>query len=189
MKLTISIKIFLLVSFFLLFSNLELTGQEARLENIIVTNTNDDLLINLNVEGAFTDKMKSAVLSGVPITFSFFIDLFKARNYWADKKIVEQKITHSMKYHTLKKEFLIQRSWESGKSITTGSFTEAQQLMTQINGLRIIQLNELIKGSQYQIRIKAELAKKTLPLYLHYVIFFIALWDFETDWYTIDFIY
>ena len=40
-----------------------------------------------------------------------------------------------------------------------------------------------------QIRAKAELSKLTLPFFLHYVFFFVSLWDFETDWYTIDFIY
>jgi hypothetical protein len=28
-----------------------------------------------------------------------------------------------------------------------------------------------------------------LPFYLHYVLFFLSFWDFETDWYTVDFIY
>ena len=37
--------------------------------------------------------------------------------------------------------------------------------------------------------VKAELEKVRLPLYLHYVLFFVSLWDFETDWFTIDFIY
>ncbi|NQT10914.1 MAG: DUF4390 domain-containing protein, partial [Desulfobacteraceae bacterium] len=41
----------------------------------------------------------------------------------------------------------------------------------------------------YQIRAKAELGKLTLPFYLHYILFFVSLWDVETDWYTIDFIY
>jgi len=36
---------------------------------------------------------------------------------------------------------------------------------------------------------KAELNKLTLPFHLHYVLFFVSLWDFETDWYTIDFVY
>jgi len=45
-------------------------AQNATLTNIIVTNTRDDLLVYLNVEGAFTEKMKKAILSGVSTTFS-----------------------------------------------------------------------------------------------------------------------
>ena len=141
------------------------------------------------VEGAFTDKMKNAVLSGVPITFSFFINLYQVRNLWMDKKIANQKFTHTLKYDSLKKEHEIRRSWDRNKILTTESIDEAQRLMTDIDSLKITELRDLNKGQQYQIRAKAELSKKTLPFYLHHVLFFVSLWDFETDWYTVDFIY
>lgn len=162
---------------------------EARLENIIVTNTRDDLLVFLNVEGAFTESMKEAVLSGVPVTFSFFINLFNTREFWPDRKIASVKITHELKYDSLKKEFILKRSWGSNEPVAMESFEEAQKLMCKIDSILLAKLDKLKKGDQYQIRTKAELTKKTLPLNLHYVLFFMALWDFETDWYTIDFTY
>ncbi|MFO7964181.1 MAG: DUF4390 domain-containing protein [Desulfobacterales bacterium] len=164
-------------------------GQEAGLANIIVTNTRDDLLIYLNVEGAFQEKMNSAVASGVSITFSFFINLYRVRNLWLDKKIEELKLTHTLKYDSLRNEYVITRSWDNGKPVTTDSFEEAKKTMVEIDSVAITPLKKLKKGDQYQIRAKAELSKKTLPFHLHHVFFFISLWDFETDWYTIDFVY
>ena len=164
-------------------------AQEAVLSNIIVTNTRDDLLLYLSVEGAFRENMKKAVLSGVPATFSFFIGLYRVRNLWPDKEIRDIKITHTIKYDNLKKEFAVSRSWENNKPVTTKSFEEARKLMADIDGTKIVPLKWLEKGKQYQIRAKAELSNITLPFYLHYVLFFVSLWDFETDWYTIDFIY
>jgi hypothetical protein len=164
-------------------------GQEARLTNIIVTNTRDDLLVYMSVEGAFREKMKSAIMSGVPASFSFFTDLYLVRNFWIDEKVAEKKMTHTIKYNNLKKEFIITRSWENNKTLVTQSFREAQKLMTEIESLKVVSLNKLQKGKQYQIRAKAELSKLTLPFYLHYILIFVSLWDFETDWYTIDFIY
>lgn len=164
-------------------------SQEAELTDIIVTNTRDDLLVYLNVEGAFREKMQKAILSGVPTTFSFFISLFKARDLWFDKKIADIKVTHTVKYNILKKEFIVKRSWENGEPLVTQSFEEVKKLMTEINSLKIAPLNALEKGLNYQIRAKAELSKLTLPFYLHHVFIFLSLWDFETDLYTIDFIY
>ena len=164
-------------------------AQDAGLTNIIVTNTRDDLLVYLNVEGAFREEMKKAILSGVPTTFSFFITLYKARNWWIDKKIADIKITHTIKYNNLKEEFAVKRSWENGGPHVTQSFGEAQKLMAEIDSLKIVPLSMLEKGRHYQIIAKAELSKITLPFYLHYVLFFVSLWDFETDLYTIDFIY
>lgn len=164
-------------------------GKNATLTNIIVTNTRDDLIVYMTVEGAFTEKMKTAVLSGVPTSFSFFITLLEARNLWVDKKITDLKVTNLIKYDNLKKEFIVKRSWENNKPQVTRSLSEAQKLMADIDSIKILPLDKLEKGRQYQIRAKAKLSKLTLPFYLHYVLFFVSLWDFETDWYTIDFIY
>ena len=177
-----------IVCFVLLMPSIAL-GQNATLTNIIVTNTRDDLIFYMTVDGAFTDKMENAILSGVPATFSFFITLYQSRNLWLDKKIAAIKVTHTIKYDTLKKEFVVKRSWENDKPHVTQSFDEARKLMADIDSLKMISLDRLEKGGQYQIRAKAELNKLTLPFYLHYVLFFVSLWDFETDWYTIDFIY
>ena len=165
------------------------SAQEAKLANIIVTNNRDDFLIYLSVEGAFQEKMKKAILSGVPTTFSFYITLYQTRKMWPDKKIADVKVIHTIKYDNLKNEFFVKRSWKNGKPEVALTFDAARKLMTEIDSLKIIPLNQLEKGKQYQLRAKAELNKLTLPLYLHYVLFFVSLWDFETDWYTIDFIY
>lgn len=164
-------------------------AQDATLSNLIVTNTSSDLLVYLNVEGAFREQTVNAIMSGVPASFSFYIKLYQKRSMWFDKTIADIEITNAIKYNNLKKEFVVERSWENGKTRTAASLQEAQKLMTDVDGLSIIHLNRLEKGKQYQLKAKAQLSKLTLPFYLHYVFFFVSLWDFETDWYTIDFIY
>ena len=164
-------------------------AQDATLSNLIVTNTSNDLLVYLNVEGAFREQTVNAIMSGVPASFSFFIKLYQKRSMWFDKAIANIEIANSVKYNHLKKEFIVERSWENGKIRTAQSLQEAQKLMSDVDGLKIIHLNKLEKGKQYQVKAKAQLSKLTLPFYLHYVFFFVSLWDFETDWYTIDFIY
>ena len=164
-----------------------LYAEDTALTNIVVTNNRDDLLLYLNATGAFSDKTKKAVLSGVPTTFIFYITLNRNRNYWMNKTIVDLKVTHTLKYDNLKKEFHVSRSWDPGGSLVTSSFEEAQQLMIKIDSLKIASLKELEKGQHYQIRAKAELSKLTLPLHLHRVLFFLSFWDVETDWYAIDF--
>jgi len=48
--------------------------------------------------------------------------------------------------------------------------------------LRITPFNSLKKGEHYQLRVKSELNEKKFP-------FAGFPWEFETDWYTINFIY
>ena len=164
-------------------------AQEASLTNITVSNTRDDLLLYLNLEGAFSEKLNQAILSGVPATFFFLTKLNRVRDIWVDRGIADITVRHTIKYDNLKKEFVVRRSWKNNEPETTKSFSEAQKWMTEVNSLKIIPLRKLEKGQQYQLRTKAEVDKQTLPFYLHYVLFFVSLWDIETDWYTIDFIY
>ena len=167
-------------------------AQEASLTNINVSNNRDDLLLFFTLDGAFREKLKTAISSGVPATFSFYISLYRVRDLWFDRKIADLKLTHTVKYDNLKKEYTVKRVWdqrEPAEPVVTQSFEEAQRLMTEIDSLRIYPLKRLTKGRQYQIRAMAEVSKITLPFSLHYVVFFVSFWDFETDWYTIDFIY
>jgi hypothetical protein len=166
-----------------------LQAQDAKLANIIVTNTRDNLLLYLTALDAFPPKIETAVHSGVPTTFSFYIKLHRVRGLWLDKKIKDITVSHTLKYNSLKKEYIVTRSWESGRSQTVESLDQAKKLMTEVDSLVIVPLKRLEKGQQYQISAKAELSKMTLPFYLHYILFFVSFWDVETDWYTINFIY
>jgi hypothetical protein len=164
-------------------------AQDATLTNITVSNTRDDLLLYLNLEGAFTEEIVTAILGGVPTSFSFFISLNRVHTYWIDETIADIEVIHTIKYDTLKNEFTVKQSWQPNESLVTDSFAEARNQMTEITSLKIIPLSSLQKGLQYQLRVKAEVSKKTLPLNLHHLLFFLSFWDFETDWYAIDFIY
>jgi len=164
-------------------------AQDARLENIIVTNTRDNLLLYLTAKDAFPPKIITAIQSGVPATFTYYINLYLVRGLWFDKKITDIQVTHTIKYDSLKKEYMLTRSWEGNRPIIVKDPAQAQKLMTEVDSLAVVPLSRLEKGLQYQIQAKAQLNKMTLPFYLHYVLFFVSFWDIETDWYTIDFIY
>ncbi len=161
----------------------------ARLNNLVVSNTRDNLLLFVKVEGAFTEKMKEAVLNGIPTTFSFLVKLEEVHTLLPDKTITEFKVNHTIKYDSLKKQFVVKRSWKDNRVMTTSSFAEAQQWMSEIKSLSVVELNKLEKGTRYQVHAKAELDKVQLPFFLNYVFFFVSLWDFETGWQSVDFVY
>ena len=164
-------------------------AENAALSNLVITNNRDDLLLFLETDNAFTDKIKTATLSGVPVTFTFYITLVKVRNFWIDKEIRDKEVYHTIVYDNLKKTYSVTRSWVRGGAVTTPSFTEARQLMSEIKSFKIAPLKKLTKGNLYQLRVRAKLNKQTLPYYLDNVLFFISRWDAETDLYTLDFIY
>ncbi len=180
----------LLLLFCLLLSfSSPLQAAEATLSDIIVTNTQEDLLVFFDIKGCFTREMEEAILNGIPTTFTIVIRLYRTRSVWFDASIASITLEHTIKYDSLKNEFRVTRSEEDDTKLVVKDFEAAKKAMAEIRNIRVIPLKELQERGKYQLRVKAELEKVRLPLYLHYVLFFVSLWDFETDWYTVDFIY
>ena len=166
-----------------------LQAAEATLSDIIVTNTQEDLLVFFDIQGCFTPEMEEAILNGIPTTFTIIIRLYKTRTLWFDGSISSLILEHTIKYDSLKNEFLVTRSEDHHNELVFKEFEKAKKAMAEISNIEVVPLKELQRKSKYQLRVKAELEKVRLPLYLHYVLFFVTLWDFETDWYTVDFTY
>lgn len=164
-------------------------SEDAILTDFGVSDNGKDLLLNLRVVGAFNKQLQEAILNGIPATFSFFITLDLKRSMWPDNKVTGRTVTHTLKYHVLKNLFIVKRSWEGNKPLTTDSFEEAQQWMSEIKGLKLTSLKKLTPGKHYEIRAKAKLDKVNLPPFFNYIFFFTFLWDFETSWHTYEFIH
>ena len=179
---------FLILCFTLLLPSLTF-AIDVQLSGIKVTDTTDNLLLSLKVEGAFNEKLEEAVLNGIPATFSFFINLSRERTLWANEQIIELNVTHTLKYHNLKNHYIIKKSWQNNKPVIAESFDEAKKMMSEINDLTIIPLKRLQKKNRYRIIAKAELDKVKLPFLLNYILFFASLWDFETEWHAHEFLY
>ncbi len=161
----------------------------AEISSMAVSNTEENLILSIKVDGAFTDKMKEAVLSGISTSFSYVITLTQTRTLLPDKLVHEIKLTNTIRYDTLRNTFTVRRSWENYRPLTTSSFAEAKRWMSEVIDVPIIPLEALENDIRYKINAKAELDRVTLPYFLNYVFFFISLWDFETSWHSVDFIY
>jgi hypothetical protein len=184
------------------FRNLLLTGvsavlllstpvqaKKAFLSDIVLTNTRDDLLVYFSVSNCFTAEMNTAIESGLSTSFTFFVKLYEKRNFLWDRKLADLEISHSIKYDNLKNIYEVRLSEQGNKLIQVKSFDEAKKLMADVSALKVTTTQTLRKRERYQLQMMAQLDKIKLPLYLHYVLFFLSLWDFETDWHTVDFRY
>ena len=154
----------------------------AELKNLIVRNSNDQLQIDLTIKGNFTEKMKAALSKGIPISLTISILFYKVRDNWFDEKMLSKSARHDIKYDVLKHEFRVRRSWENRNPLIIEDLKKAQNLFTTIEGMDVIPLKRLKKGKHYQLRVKSEVKESKV----HFTRF---PWEFETDWYTINFIY
>jgi len=161
----------------------------AEITAMSISNTEENLIVTVKVEGAFTDGMTEAVLNGISTSFSYVITLTQTRFLFPDRLVHEINLTNTMRYDTLRDTFIVKRSWENYRPLRTDSFAEARQWMSEITEVPVIPLESLEKDTRYRVNAKARLDKVTLPFFLNYIFFFISLWDFETSWHSIDLVY
>ncbi len=163
--------------------------RKPRITDIVVTSTRDHLLVYFTVKDCFSPDITKAILSGIETTFTFFVKLYQPRELWWDEKLADVEVKHSIKYDSLRKVFHLDLPERNGGPFEVKDFEEAKSLMSEVVGLKVVRLDRLKKGERYQIQMMAELDKIRLPFYLHNILFFLSLWDFETSWYAVDFRY
>jgi len=157
-------------------------GQDAQIKDILVTTQKGQVLVYAKVTNCFTKSMDSAIMAGVPTTFTFLLNLYRERAGWFDKKVSAAQIKHTIKYDSVKKLFYVSSSLGKEPSVFS-DLESAKRAMAEFNGVVVLPVNGLSKDGSYYIMMMAKLDKVRLPLYMEYVFFFVSLWDFETDWY------
>lgn len=162
---------------------------EPNIADIIITTSKTHLLLFCAIKNSFTDEMVQGVRNGLPVTFDFYIELEKINSNWLNKTLTELKLQHTLTYDPLREEFQITLPEKGNKIETTPSIEKAMEYMSELNGIKVIERDKLIPDAPYALHVKAKMAEKKLPLNMHYIIPFISLWDFETDWRVIEFRY
>lgn len=84
----------------------------TELVNIIVKNDQENLLIDLRIQGVFTNEMKKELLSGMPVKLVFIVTLYTVNDFWFNKKMASTTTIHKIQYDVLQNEYRITRSWK-----------------------------------------------------------------------------
>jgi hypothetical protein len=185
---TILVLAMFLACYVILIFPLSSYSRDALITDILVTNNASYVTVYARVVNCFTKKMESAILAGVPTTFTFLLELHQEREGWFDKRIAGVVIKQTIKYDNVKKIFYVS---STGAEQPSGfqDFENAKKAMAELNGAVVAPVRILQKDRSYYIKIKANLDKVRLPMLMEYVLFFVSLWDFETDWYRQKIIY
>lgn len=164
-------------------------SRKAAIEELTVTTSKTHLIMFGSLTNSFTSEMIEILNSGIPLHFSFFVELHKIEKDWPEEQIASLNFQHIMTYDTLKEMYRVTTEEDNNKEQSYKSLFEAQKGINTINGAKVVELKELIPGNRYKLSVKAELFKKTLPLSLHSIFPFLSWWDLETDYHSIEFKY
>jgi hypothetical protein len=163
-------------------------GADPQIQDVLIQKNPHHVVIFAKVVNCFTKDMESAIMAGIPLTFTYYADFYQQRSFWFDKKLASKTVEHTVKYDQVKKTFFVS-SGRGKEPSTHQDLNSAKEVMADLSSLEIVPIADLKKGVSYYVEIKAKLKRVELPLHMEYVFFFVSLWDFETSWLREEFRY
>jgi len=160
-------------------------AEETRVIGATAARKDNVLSVSFEVANAFTEDMENAIMSGVPHTFTYFFEIYRAIDAWPDLRIYHWQVQRTIRYDTLKKTFSVQTD-QSERTRHTSDFAEAKRWMVRFDNYPVGVVQQLDSKFKHFVRVKAKLDPMNWPLFLDKIFFFMNLWSFETPWQRID---
>jgi len=148
----------------------------AVIRGLQVENAPHDLFVTFKLDGAFTREILEQIESGLPVTFSHYVEILNRRPAWFDSTVVKKVISSTVTFDTLTHQYRLNRSvnGEMMDTVVSDREGEMERFMTSVERLRLCDPLDLAGDRALYLRVKSRVQKR-------FVFFFIP-WDFETSW-------
>ena len=140
--------------------------------------TEHDLYASFGVRDAFSDDLRERVAAGLPVAFTYYLEVARRRPLWFDKTLVRKTITTTVTYDTLTHQYSLSKKVNDEVTETSVAVHEGDMIrwMTQLDRVRLADptILEGVEDNSLYVRVKSRLQNR-------FVLLFIP-WDIETGW-------
>lgn len=155
----------------------------ASLSSVRVTNSPVNMHVYAELEGGINDKIKEAIHSGIPTTFTYFIEVRRHRRLRPDKTVFRTKVHHTVRYDALKKKYTFTTDARAdAREVVLKDFDEVAERLQHLDHVALMPPGRLDPNARYTVRSKVEMKSIKLFFPLNYLLFFVSFWDFDTKW-------
>lgn len=115
------------------------------------------LLVTFALADGFDDEVRSAIHSGMNITFQYQVDLRRSTTLWLDRTIVSAVVSASVRYDTLTRKYHFMRMLDGRTEIaeTTDSYDVVRRWLTDFDKLPLFNSSTLERNTEYYVRVRA----------------------------------
>ncbi len=156
--------------------------------------TKKEILLFASLKNSINEEMKEALQSGIPLQFSFTLQLLRPAAGRENELLLGKNFTHTISYNTLTDYYSIGytgygSTHRNPGGISYADFPSAQKALNTINAMPVVAAEKILPGNRYCLRIKAELFHKTLPPGLTKLLPFLRWDDRNIEWQEVNFSY
>jgi hypothetical protein len=128
-----------------------------RISNLVVTNSDSTLLVDLVLLGAMPDGIVEGLGTGIPAAVRFQVELWQYNSWWVDRRVVAKLVERQVIYDVLTKEFRVTPvQGEEREAYVTRDVWEAERVLSELRGFKLTQMTHLNLDELYYVRVRAE---------------------------------
>jgi hypothetical protein len=133
-------------------------GRAAESLRIVPINSDDRLVVSVELTDGYTDEVRQAIASGLRTTFTYTIELRMVVPGWVDRTVTTSTVTLSDQYDNLTRRHTLSRVIDGriDESTVTDEDSTVRQWLTRLTRVPIIRTTRLDSGRDYYVRISAQ---------------------------------
>ena len=169
----------------LAFTAASLAPAAAHAEGMMVKSAelvaNDDwYYLHAEFDAGLNRALEEALSKGISLNFLLEFDLTRHRWYWFDESVATVRQNLRISYHALTQQY--QFSSNSGNK-AFNTLAEAKAELNHIADWKVLDRNQLKKGTSYNAAVRMKLDVKQLPKPLQVEALGSKDWDLASEWY------
>jgi len=132
-------------------------GAPLRISNLVVTNSDSTLLVDLVLLGTMPDGIVEGLGTGIPAAVRFQLELWQYNSWWVDRRVVAKLVERQVVYDVLTKEFRVSPvQGEEREPYVTRDVWEAERVLSEIRAFKLTPMTHLKLDDLYYVRVRAE---------------------------------
>lgn len=173
---------FAILFIFVLVPSVNARGR-GRIQNVTVDTVDKNVFVSARLNGGFRKEIVNDIHNGIPKEFYYYLVLKQKEKNWFDEEILSKTIRYTVKYDTLKKNYLVTQG-SNGESVEqqVDGFKAMKDIVTQVHKIQIVSTDKLKRGEEYFVSVQSQMQAAKRPFYLDYFLFFIPFLEIDTPW-------
>jgi hypothetical protein len=154
---------------------------EFGVHSVQVRAENGTLVLDAQIDYAFSEVAIEALGNGVPLTLEVHIQLRPADAWIWEDNLMDQRLRYVIRYKPLSERYLVSRLPDTGgQSYVTRDAAVAA--LGDLRDLQLVGMDRLEKGRDYEVHLNASLDIEELPLPLKPMAYLLPSWKLSTGW-------
>lgn len=141
------------------------------------------LQLNVHVQYPINDRIRSALLDGVTLSFDVELNITRHRRYWWNASVLDMTLRRELTYHAVTGRYVL-RDDQGAEQESFPTLEEAIDRLGRIEDLPVLVESQLKGEGPWLVAVRAGVRRGRLSDTMRVLMFWSDDWHRSSDWYT-----